>query len=650
MTFPFADAVAFGDCAAVLSAPLPDADAAPLARARCLLRTGRGDEVPAAVAGVPASLSGYAALLVARAAIEAGDRSGASTALQGVSLPGAAGVEVKLLRAVLARDADALLALGTGDRGPEAKLEAAALLAERDRARAVAVYREVWLDARPGGADGRAEAALRALGDDPTADRALRAERLRALQKANRVTDARALVDAAPPPTTAAGWEALGEVRYAARDYAGALEAWAKVYGPPASAEGSQADLFRYALCHARAGDYDTAAVVYRRVIDRDRSTGHADFAAFKLGYMEYDRGRCADAEPLLEAHRRGWPQSERLDESLWWSARCAEQAGDLAGADVRYAELQRVRPSSSLAAGAAYWQARHLPEAEQRAALQRVRQRWPDSGYAWLAAERLDVTLPARPPAPPPALPADVRARPAVARFEALVEVGLRDWASAELGTVASEIAAAHPLPLAGAWLRAGRVDAARALACKRAGSPFDGDPVADQLCWPRIEAPALAAAAPAVPPAIVYGVMTAESALDPRVSSSVGARGLMQLMPSLAETLHQRWFPETRFDADALYVAPYNALLGATELADRTRALDGLLADTSVPAVVASYNAGEEAVRRWAPPGTPADVFVESVGYVETRGYVKRVLGAAMAWRAVWGDPPISGDRPLP
>jgi len=615
----------------------------PLARARCLLRTGRGQEVAAAVAGVPDGLRGYAALLVARAAIEAGDRAGARATLEGVALPGSAGVEVALLRAVLAADVDALLALKAGPRGPEAVLEAAALLAKTDRPRALALYRELWLDARPGGWDTQAAAALAALGEAPLDDPALRTRRLAALQAANRVEEAKALVDAAPEPTTPAGWEVLGEIRYAARDYAGALAAWRRVYGEPSAATGTQSDLFRYALCFARSGDYDTAGVVYRRVTAMNRATEDGDFAAFKLGYMEYDRGRCEAAVPLFEAHRKGWPASKHLDETLWWLARCAESTGDRASADAAYTELLRVRPKSTLAAGAAYWQARHLPEAQQGAALQLVRNRWPDSGYAWLAAERQGVTFPPQEVVAPPPFPTEVRSRPALVRFEALVQAGLRDWAAAELGVVAGELGTAHPLATADAWLRAGVVDRARKLACKQAGSAFSTTAsAARQLCWPRIEPASLAMAGGDVPESVVFGVMMAESALDPSVSSAVGARGLMQLMPSLGAELHPGWFPETPYDPDALFVAPYNSLLGATELARRARSLDGLLSDTSLPAVVASYNAGEEAVRRWAGAGVDADVFVEAVGYVETRGYVKRVLGAAMAWRAVWGDPP--------
>ena len=58
----------------------------------------------------------------------------------------------------------------------------------------------------------------------------------------------------------------------------------------------------------------------------------------------------------------------------------------------------------------------------------------------------------------------------------------------------------------------------------------------------------------------------------------------------------------------------------------------------------MIASYNGGEAAVRRWleAYDGPPEfDEFAEDVGYTETRRYVKRVLGFVMAYRWVYGDP---------
>jgi len=58
----------------------------------------------------------------------------------------------------------------------------------------------------------------------------------------------------------------------------------------------------------------------------------------------------------------------------------------------------------------------------------------------------------------------------------------------------------------------------------------------------------------------------------------------------------------------------------------------------------VIASYNAGEDAVRRWlaATPRAPEfDEFAEDIGYTETRQYVRGVLGHVMTYRWVYGDP---------
>jgi soluble lytic murein transglycosylase-like protein len=100
---------------------------------------------------------------------------------------------------------------------------------------------------------------------------------------------------------------------------------------------------------------------------------------------------------------------------------------------------------------------------------------------------------------------------------------------------------------------------------------------------------------------------------------------------------------FDNDAHHADDLYVAPYNAALGTAELGEKLKLLDGLLARDSMPAVIASYNGGEEAVRRWrtawdAPPDP--DLFSEAIGYTETRRYVRSVLGHVMAYRWVYGD----------
>ena len=117
----------------------------------------------------------------------------------------------------------------------------------------------------------------------------------------------------------------------------------------------------------------------------------------------------------------------------------------------------------------------------------------------------------------------------------------------------------------------------------------------------------------------------------------------GLMQLMPEVGARLHPTLFPARPYNADDLYAGAYNAALGTLELGQRTRSLEGTLQTTPAPAVVASYNAGEEAVRRWLDPASPPppfDRWSEGISYTETRRYVKRVLGYLQTYRLAYGD----------
>jgi len=137
-------------------------------------------------------------------------------------------------------------------------------------------------------------------------------------------------------------------------------------------------------------------------------------------------------------------------------------------------------------------------------------------------------------------------------------------------------------------------------------------------------------------------YAIMTAESAMKPWVTSPAGARGLMQLMPDLAAKRHHEVF-DTAFDPDMLYNAGYNTRLGVSELNALSTSMSDLTLADRLPLIIAGYNGGEQAVRRWFADfdhePTPEE-FAENISYTETRKYVRRVLGFLMAYRWVYGD----------
>lgn len=110
-------------------------------------------------------------------------------------------------------------------------------------------------------------------------------------------------------------------------------------------------------------------------------------------------------------------------------------------------------------------------------------------------------------------------------------------------------------------------------------------------------------------------WGVIYAESGGDPNAVSSVGARGLMQVMPTTAEGLG--------YSADSMFHPPSNIGAGTTLLGDFRG--DGY----DLPASLSMYNAGPSA------KGGPKKSLKSPWGYVENEGYITRAVAAANFFR---------------
>ena len=122
---------------------------------------------------------------------------------------------------------------------------------------------------------------------------------------------------------------------------------------------------------------------------------------------------------------------------------------------------------------------------------------------------------------------------------------------------------------------------------------------------------------------PRLVYSIMRAESTFRPAVVSPSGAIGLMQLMPVTAQKMAGEL--GNHFDVHDLYSPAKNIEYGIQYL----KKLYGLFPDNTI-AVIASYNAGEEAAGRWLKHGYSTDIeeFIEEIPYDETNLYVKKVI----------------------
>lgn len=134
----------------------------------------------------------------------------------------------------------------------------------------------------------------------------------------------------------------------------------------------------------------------------------------------------------------------------------------------------------------------------------------------------------------------------------------------------------------------------------------------------------------------ALALSIARRESEFDPAAQSSVGARGLMQVMPDTAAQVAKSLGEQS--SADRLINDPaFNIRMGSSYLAD----LVGKFGP-SVALVAAGYNAGPGRPTKWiseyGDPRKGADIvdWIETIPFTETRTYVMRVAESLVIYRA--------------
>jgi soluble lytic murein transglycosylase len=136
---------------------------------------------------------------------------------------------------------------------------------------------------------------------------------------------------------------------------------------------------------------------------------------------------------------------------------------------------------------------------------------------------------------------------------------------------------------------------------------------------------------------PALVFGVMRAESAFQVEARSSAGALGLMQLMPATARATARRVGVALGGER-AILDPPINVRLGSRYLREVLDRYRGNLA-----MVAAAYNAGPGRVEQWRPKRDCVDteLWVETIPFRETRRYVRTILFNTTVYEWRMGQP---------
>ncbi len=137
----------------------------------------------------------------------------------------------------------------------------------------------------------------------------------------------------------------------------------------------------------------------------------------------------------------------------------------------------------------------------------------------------------------------------------------------------------------------------------------------------------------------ASVYGLIRQESRFIQDVRSSVGAQGLMQIMPATGRWIAQK-MKVSDFQVHRLAEPELNVSFGTFYLKTVLDEFDGSLA-----LAAAAYNAGPGRSRTWRASlkqTVDAAAFAETIPFAETRDYVKKVLSNATVYGQLLATPP--------
>ena len=132
-----------------------------------------------------------------------------------------------------------------------------------------------------------------------------------------------------------------------------------------------------------------------------------------------------------------------------------------------------------------------------------------------------------------------------------------------------------------------------------------------------------------------LIYAVIRTESGFRPEVESSVGALGLMQIMPSTFDWLQEDLDGGIVYSSDSLADPDVNIRYG-------TYLLSILLKEhnNDIRTVAAAYNAGTAAVSSWLEDSAYSSdgLTLSAIPYEETEHYVERVDDAYEMYKKLY------------
>jgi soluble lytic murein transglycosylase len=386
-------------------------------------------------------------------------------------------------------------------------------------------------------------------------------------------------------------------------------------------------------------------ALVWTRFPDREQARA-ALLRAGRLHQLDLEH---PEAKQLFAQLISAYPGSDEADEARF-------QLGWMLYLDREYPEALlafegvRGRPEDPTAsARALFWRSRTLDQLQRSAEAQPLRrqllERFPGTGYAYLARHFSESSTPSWPlPPPDQKLEPEPQSPLDLSLFEKLVSLGLvpdsreeMDWWEAR-----NPLLPAAALQISRAYLDQQDYYSSQRRILLSFADRLAGYQPQDRALWELAYPQAFPrevvaqAALYSLDPRLVWAIIRAESTYRPEIRSSAGAVGLMQIMPAtgrkIARALRFRGYQTSRLEEPELNIR--YGCYWVRQLLDRFHQGPAPAPSTGdLILALSAYNAGEHRVDEWrgrfARFNLGPDEFLEQIPFSETRNYVKRILG---------------------
>jgi len=385
---------------------------------------------------------------------------------------------------------------------------------------------------------------------------------------------------------------------------------------------------FQAARAMLSLGNRDAARASLRQITTAFPTDTSAASALLLLSDLATDDLRDADARSTMLSLVQRFPNSRQAPEAFFGAGLIAYIGRDYKTAAREFDSLVTRFPRSDDALAAEYWSGRSW---HARGDIATANKRWKSliekekaSYYSVLSTKRLGTTLLQDKSANNyPAVP-EVDA--ASKRIALLKDFGMDTEARFEYDRLFRDAAQTPQRLVATAHALSGTDQSSRSISLgRRAVAEVGATAPNYRLMYPVLVRSTLIESAKAynLDPALIASLIRQESNFNPRATSPVGARGLMQLMPGVGRTIAAGQ-GIAGYNDESLYDPAINIRLG-------TQHLSGLFRKSSqIERVLAAYNAGESRVAKWVQKAGADDpeLFTERIPFVETRDYVRSVI----------------------